>query len=175
MKKFAQAAALWRMLLPFAGTSQDFDLGMQTYTLMEYEIALREWSPHAQQCNALAQHELGDIYNYGMGIKQACIEAMTWYRPAADQGNELAQIRHGIMYDNGKGVPKDYMTAFMWLNIFHASATVRKKSVTRLLRSCHLPTYHRRYEGQKYEWRRTIRTSTEPSRGVAIKGTEPLP
>ena len=71
MKKFAQAAALWRMLLPFAGTSQDFDLGMRAYTLMEYEIALREWSPHAQ-------HQLCDIYNYGMGIKQVYIEAMTW-------------------------------------------------------------------------------------------------
>ena len=91
--------------------------GDAAYNRGDYDAALQEWRPLAEQGNAVAQLNLGFMYVNGYGVPQDYEEAIKWYRRAADQGNARAQYNLGLMYDNGYGVPQDYIQAHMWYNI----------------------------------------------------------
>jgi uncharacterized protein len=72
----------------------------------------------AEQGDADAQHELGLIYDTGLGLPQVPqdkIAASKWYavaikgyREAAEQGKADAEYNLGIMYNGGNGVPKNH-------------------------------------------------------------------
>jgi TPR repeat protein len=84
-------------------------------------VALREWTPLAEQGHAAAQNNLGLMYDNGYGVLQDYAEAMKWSRLAAEQGNADAQWRIGIMYKLGQGVPQDFISSHMWYNISSAN------------------------------------------------------
>ena len=75
----------------------------------------------AEQGDADAQFNLGDMYATGEGVPQDDAEAAQWYRLAVEQGDAIAQYNLGVMYNTGRSVPQDYVTAHMWLNL--AAAT----------------------------------------------------
>jgi uncharacterized protein len=54
---------------------------------------------------AVAQFDLGFMYDSGKGVPQDYAEAVKLFRKAAEQG--YAQVQHylGISYDNGEGAP----------------------------------------------------------------------
>ncbi len=52
----------------------------------DYETALNEWRPLAEQGNAKAQFNLGVMYENGKGVLQDHKAAVKWYRLAAEQG-----------------------------------------------------------------------------------------
>ena len=88
----------------------------------------------AEQGNALAQFNLGFMYENGQGMPQDYAEAVKWYRKAADQGDAAAQNNLSLMYAEGQGVAQDYVQANMWSNLaaarFPASMTeLRDKAV----------------------------------------------
>jgi hypothetical protein len=97
--------------------SADFQKGLTAYQSGDYATALREWTPLAKQGNALAQSNLGGMYDEGKGVPQDYKTAVKWYRLAAEQGNANAQGNLGALYAFGEGVLKDYVYAHMWLNI----------------------------------------------------------
>ena len=98
-----------------------FDEGLATAQRDDYEAALREWQPLAEQGNAEVQFVLGTIYDLGRGgIPQDFKKAMNWYLRAAQQDHPSAQNNLGVMYLNGDGVPKDYVQAYMWFSIIDA-------------------------------------------------------
>jgi len=68
----------------------------------------------ADQGNAVAQTDIGDLYLNGRGVAQDFAQAMTWYRKAADQGNAVAQYNVGSLYERGQGVPPDVPQALVW-------------------------------------------------------------
>jgi len=76
------------------------------------EIA--EYTAAAEQGNAAAQYNLGNIYERGLGVPEDDATAVKWYRKAAEQGDADAQYNLGVMYDKGLGVPQDYATALKW-------------------------------------------------------------
>jgi len=84
---------------------------------MDYEMALREFRPLAEQGDADAQYNLGVMYAKGRGVTQDYAEAVKWYRKAAAQGYAGAQYNLGVMYDKGEGVPQDYVAAHKWLHL----------------------------------------------------------
>jgi TPR repeat protein len=100
----------------FAG-AQDFQKGLQAAQNGDFQAALIEWSPLAEQGDATAQYNLGVIYYNGLGVGQDYQEAVKWYRLAAEQGDVKAQYNLGLMYYNGDGVVQDYVYAHMWFNI----------------------------------------------------------
>ena len=57
----------------------------------DYEIAIKELRPLAEQGNAEAQKNLGKMYADGRGVAKDRAEAVKWYRKAADQGHTEAQ------------------------------------------------------------------------------------
>ena len=85
-----------------------------SYEAGDYQAALLEWTPLAEQGNGYAQHNMGQIYRRGHGVSQDDTTAVKWYTLAAEQGNATAQYNLGWMYDNGKGVLQDYKTAVHW-------------------------------------------------------------
>ncbi len=95
-------------------TWASFQAGEDAYLREDYETALSEWRPLAEQGDAEAQNMLGYMYRFGEGLPQDFEEARQWYRRAADQGNATAQNNLGAMYRQGLGIPQDYQEAFRW-------------------------------------------------------------
>ena len=50
--------------------AQDYDAGLDSYYNRDYAAALREWRPLAEQGDALAQHNIGFMYENGFGLAQ---------------------------------------------------------------------------------------------------------
>jgi TPR repeat protein len=88
-----------------------------SYEKGDYETALREFQPLAEQGNISAQFNLGQMYRRRQGVPQDDKTAVKWYRLAAEQGYDRAQNNLGAMYDNGKGVLQDYKTAVKWYRL----------------------------------------------------------
>ena len=107
-------AVLLLLTLAAPAWGQDFDRGMQAYERGDYATALREWRPLANQSNASAQFNLGQMYSNGKGVVQDYAEAVKWYRKAAEQGYADAQFFLGGMYYKGEGVTQDYAEAVRW-------------------------------------------------------------
>ena len=111
-KKYWIIAAL---LLSVVNVSKaDFEEGYQAAQRKDYATALKEWQPLAEQGNAVAQYNLGVMYDKGRGVTQDDAQAVEWYRKAANQGYADAQFNLGVMYDNGQGVPQNYARAGFW-------------------------------------------------------------
>ena len=104
------------MVAPSAHAA-DFGKGLAAYWSGNYETALQELRPLAEEGAASVQFYLGVMYENGKGVLQDYEQAVHWYRLAAEQGIAEAQAILGIMYRNGEGVLADHKRAHMWLNI----------------------------------------------------------
>ena len=102
-------------------TAQNFNKGLEAAQSGDYQTAVQEWRPLAEQGNSDAQSNLGLMYYKGIGVPQDYAEALKWYRLAAEQGNSDAQISLGVMYYNGNGVLQSNVRAHMWYNIASAN------------------------------------------------------
>ena len=82
-------------LFLFSGSSvvfgDDFQDAMDAYNRQDYETAYKLTLPSAEQGNANAQYNLGNMYNEGKGVPQDYKEAAKWWKLAAEQGHEEAQ------------------------------------------------------------------------------------
>jgi uncharacterized protein len=81
----------------------------------------------AEQGQARAQGQLGDMYLKGWGVSQDYAAAATWCRKAADQGDAVAQLLLGALYNNGQGVPSDYVQAYKWLSLAASAYSASKR------------------------------------------------
>ncbi|MBT5818509.1 MAG: hypothetical protein HOI25_09240, partial [Proteobacteria bacterium] len=71
----------------------------------------------ADQGYAIAQSNLGVMYELGEGVPKDDKAAVEWYRLSAEQGNASGQYNLGLMYEYGRGVPKDEKTALKWYRL----------------------------------------------------------
>ena len=69
----------------------EFYKGFIAHMNGEYDTAIAEWKPLAEQGHANAQYSLGSMHQYGDGVIEDYKEAAKWYRLAAEQGNASAQ------------------------------------------------------------------------------------
>ena len=97
--------------------AQDYDAGLKAAQAGDFQTALKEWKPLADQGHADAQYNLGLMYDYGRGVVEDDAEAVRWFRLAADQGHAYAQLSLGVMYADGRGVPEDDAEAVRWLRL----------------------------------------------------------
>ena len=104
------------LLVPAVGWA-DFQAGKEAYYRGDYETALGEWQPLAEQGDAQAQNGLGVLYQDGKGVPQDFQEALRWYRLAATQEYAKAQFNLGNVYVEGKGGPQDYTEAMKWYRL----------------------------------------------------------
>ncbi len=91
--------------------------GMDAYDRGDYDTALKEFRPLAEQGHPKAQYNLGVMYQLGLGVPQDNQEAAQWCRLAAEQGHAGAQVLLATMYHLGQGVPRDDVLAHMWATL----------------------------------------------------------
>jgi TPR repeat protein len=68
----------------------------------------------AEQGDALAQYQLGRLYDLSGSGPEDDAASFMWYSMAAEQGVPEAQHRLGLMYEFGLGVTKDEVEAAQW-------------------------------------------------------------
>ena len=100
-----------------AVVAADFDAGFAAYQKGDYALALREWTPLAEQGDAGAQLVLEGMYHNGHGVSQDDKTAAKWFVLAAEQGHAVAQFSLGVMYRKGQGVSQNYKTAAKWFRL----------------------------------------------------------
>ncbi len=96
MKRIALAAVL--LILLVGPVRAGFEEGWTAYERGDYETAVKEFRPLAEQGYAEAQFNLGLMYDYGQGVPRDDAEAVKWYRKAAAQGLAEAQNNLDLMY-----------------------------------------------------------------------------
>lgn len=125
MKRLILAAAL---LLPL-GVSAGYEEGVAAYNRGDYQQAIAEIEPLAEQGNSDAQYFMGTLFHYGYGKKRNEAQAATWFRKAADAGHAQSQYYLGIINEKGEGVPRDLVAAHMWFNISAATTKDHRESL----------------------------------------------
>ena len=88
--------------------------GQAAYMRGDYETALRELRPLAEDGHPEAQHHLGMMYGYGHGVQPDKAEAVKWLRLGASAGCLPAQRSLGFMYRAGICVPEDDAEMTKW-------------------------------------------------------------
>ena len=100
--------------LAIAGDLED---ATSAYRRGDYATALRLIRSLAQHGYAIAQYNLGLMYENGEGIAQDPAAAIKWYRMAAQQGYAPAQHDLGISYYKGEGVAQNKKEAERWFRL----------------------------------------------------------
>ncbi len=98
-----------------AASAADFEAGLAAYRQGDYERALAEWLPLAEQGEPSAQANVAVLYWRGLGVEQDHVLAARWFRHAAEQGSPIAQDGLGQMYFQGQGVERDEEKAAYWI------------------------------------------------------------
>jgi len=111
LKALYLVAATVLALPAAAGPLED---GFAALQQKDYNKALSLFLPLAKAGNAVAQFNLGAMYDFALGVPNNDREATQWYVKAAEQGHADAQFRLGFLYAEGRGVSKDYKKAMEW-------------------------------------------------------------
>ncbi len=117
MKNLTIALA-FLMTFSLGGCAPNVNKGLAAFEAGDTATAFEVWEPLSEQGDAVAQYNLGTMYQKGEGfVPRNYFEAVRLYRLAAEQGLAPAQGILGEAYDNGEGVPQDKVLAHMWYNI----------------------------------------------------------
>ena len=92
---------LCMLALVVSAHGADLQSGLDAYERGDYEAALIQFRPLAEQGNAEAQLYLGIMYEYGKGVPWNPVQAFNWYRKAAESGHPKAQAQLGVCYRDG--------------------------------------------------------------------------
>lgn len=94
--------------------SADLAKGLAAAAAQQWTEALREFRPLAEEGDANAAVNLGNLYMRGLGVEQDYARAYHWYDKAARQGNVAGQAKLGLMHYYGLGVKEDHAAAAEW-------------------------------------------------------------
>lgn len=112
--KLCVLAALFFLLTTGVAAAGDFDKGLKAFRAGDFDEALAEWLPLAQDGDREAQHAVGMMHEYGRGLERDDVKAAQWYLRAALQNMTEAQYRLGVLRENGWGVARDEELAAHW-------------------------------------------------------------
>jgi TPR repeat protein len=90
------------------------DEALAAFNSKDYASAAKEFTPLAEQGNAIAQHNMARLYANGLGVPKDIDKALYWYDKSTAQGYAPAEFGLGLMYSSGDGVPKDPVKAAYW-------------------------------------------------------------
>ena len=74
-----------------------FEDGVAAHDKGDYAAALRLWRPIAEQGDASAQYNLGQMYRNGQGVPQDYIQAHMWFNLATAQNDANAAKNRDIV------------------------------------------------------------------------------
>ena len=113
-KGILTAVFLCLILPAVALAAGNFQKGFEAHLRGDYAAAIREWGPLAAQGDSAAQFNIGNMFDFGKGVKEDNVQAVYWYNKAAEQDNANAQYALGWMHENGEGVSVDLVKAYTW-------------------------------------------------------------
>jgi TPR repeat protein len=119
MGSSAARSALAALLLLAGSARADLGQGIDAVARRDWEAALAQFRPLAEQGDPDAQVNLGNLYLKGYGVAQDYGAALRWYLKAAKQGSAIGQGKLGMMHYYGLGVREDHAAAAGW---FRAAA-----------------------------------------------------
>ncbi len=90
--------AVASLCLLTAGAVAGIREGADAYGRGDYATALKEWLPAAEQGDANALFNLGQLYRLGQGVPKDIQKAEDYYRRAAEKGHIGAQGNLGTLY-----------------------------------------------------------------------------
>lgn len=96
---------------------RSYDPDVKTAPLAEYKTSFEYLSKGAASKNAIAEWEIGRIYDQGLLGQPDFNSAASWYRKSAEQGLSIAQGFLGACYYYGDGVEKNIEVAMKWLKL----------------------------------------------------------
>jgi len=138
MKKLILLICLIWTGLTFAGVEE----GITAYKNKDYELALKELQPLADQGNPDAQYWLGRMYGEGNGVAKNHEEALRLYILAIRKNHGRSQAQIGVYYLGGLGVPEDKVIAIKWMMIAETSDDAEAREVAKAFIPVILGTYH---------------------------------
>ncbi len=95
-------------LSPVPASAESVSAGLAAYREGDYRGARDIWRSLAEAGGAVAQFNLGKLYENGGGeVRQDYSQAVRWYREAAAQGMTAAQNNLAVMHCHGLGVPRN--------------------------------------------------------------------
>jgi len=101
--------------------AQDYDKGLAHRHNGEFQEAYVQFLELAEQGDAGAQFNLGQMYAGGEGGPKDYKAAFKWFLRSAEQGRGpiqgWSQVTLGGMYKRGRGVKKSNLYAYMWYHI----------------------------------------------------------
>lgn len=97
--------------------AQDSQKGYAAYSTGDYAAALEEWTLLAKAGDALAQYNLGLLYNTGQGVPKDNVIAYMWYSVSAANGSIISEALTKDLSQNmihksirrAKGMARDCM------------------------------------------------------------------
>jgi uncharacterized protein len=103
---------------------------------LDYAEAARLYRLAAEQGNAVAQNNFGDMCYNGEGVAKDYAEAVRLYRLAAEQGNADAHVSLGDKFYNGEGVAKDDAEAIRLYRLAAVQGNRRATAALKRLSAC---------------------------------------
>lgn len=99
------------------GITKLFEHGVNLYRAGNYEEALKQFKPLAEQAHASAQYNLAIMYYNGEGTEKNHEEALKWFKLAAGGDFVEAGYNAALMYYKGDGIPEDKQKALRWFEV----------------------------------------------------------
>jgi TPR repeat protein len=84
---------------------------MAAYDRHEYAVAIQIWREEAERGDSLAMWAMGEMLQYGTGIRRDLNEAVRYFRRSAELNDPMGQFLLGYMYEQGRGVPRNLAEA----------------------------------------------------------------
>ena len=114
LKRIFNTIFLCLFLPVFSFAAGNFQKGYEAHLRGDFSAAIKAWGPLAAQGDAAAQFNIGNLFDFGKGVREDNVQAAYWYNKSAEQDNANAQYALGWMYENGEGVKKDLVKALLW-------------------------------------------------------------
>jgi hypothetical protein len=94
----------------------------------DYQKAIEELQPLADQGSPTAEYLLGEIYFGGHGGDMQ--QALKWMTASAEQGYAIAQARLGMIYAKGLGAPVNNIEAYRWFALAAKGSDAKLKTIS---------------------------------------------
>jgi TPR repeat protein len=112
---------------PLSAPAADFQKGSAAVEAGDWETALKEFQPLAEQGDAAAQYGMAALYSNGYGVPLDFEKAVSLYRISAEQGYADAQYTMGLlyeggMYEAGTFIPANIKEAMKWYRLAAAQS-----------------------------------------------------
>lgn len=109
------AISLLSIMFAFNAHAKSYNDGFIAAEKGDYQSAMQQWGPLAEQGHAIAQFNLGMLYHSGSGVDLNEAKAVEWYKKSAKNGYYKAQEYLSVGYREGWfGLPKDKAKADYW-------------------------------------------------------------